>query len=258
MKSLLLALFLFASSGMNAALAPNSVMLLNFNGDLSDASDNAYNGVEFGTVPFVSSPAPPVDGTQSAGPFTDINYVVAPAGATGDMASPAAGTTIEVYFYTTSLATIQYFHAQTVSGFGQHSRINTNGSVCWQWGGTSMCTPASTISINTWYHLAVVNNSGSGNSELFVSIATSISDTPDAQFNYNTSITTWTNSFIGRGDIAARQFNGFLSKFRYSNVKRTDFPTDQFDTVDTGPFIRNTEYIIPSEYLPVTDFLRLE
>ena len=195
----------------------NAFALWEFENNLIDSSVNGFIEIENGTIPFATSPSPPasIGGTYSSGPFSDVNYLDHPTNLESALSNN--DYFFETYVNFNSLANQPVIFYHTQSGIAFWMQGLSDGSAKVQWGGSILGVPASTITTGVWYYMAVYMFSGNGNSEFYISPATSISATPTATLNFNTAITTITAGIIGRYPSAGGfNLNGYLKNTRYT------------------------------------------
>lgn len=112
-------------------------------------------------------------------------------------------------------------------------RDNSNKISLFYIGDTATLSTTSTISINTWYHIALVVDSGT--QKLF------LNGTLEASRTETTYTSTTSQGMLGRRQtVTSRDMNGYIDEFRISNVARY---TSSF-TVPTEPFVNDYATVV--------------
>jgi hypothetical protein len=191
----------------------------------------------------------PVDGsmefspTYTSGTPTNNQYLSIPASSnyefTGDF-------TVECWVNFKNVASVyQSFLGQYITGLPWAFQLMTNGQLrlVGTFGGVYKEVNSSILSVNTWYHIALVR-SGTGTNclKIYVNGVNNGSATITSKVGDGTKINT-----IGSGDAAGNdRFNGFISNVRY--VKGTAVYTSNF----TPPTSRLTAIVGTSLLLNTT------
>lgn len=166
------------------------------------------------------------DGT---GDYLDTNFSSTIAATTGS-------ATVECFIRITSTGSVLGICNQSASGdTNGFTVLIISGNIYAYWRGSATYTMVSTttLSTNTWHHIAIVNDNGTG--RLFINGAQEDSDA-----GWGDGYTTTTNFIVGRGrgngsgvfDGTNYDFNGWIDEFRVSDTARY---TANF-TPSTTPF----------------------
>lgn len=185
------------------------------------------------TVNTITNSAPtPYSGWS--GSFTGAGYVTAPNSATLDLGS--GDFTMEAWVYATTATGIRRIAAKQVGGTNWIFRLNaTTNTVGFEINGAAVITSVNGLSLNTWYHVAIVYSRSTTINGLNVFIngnydtSATYAGTPGA-INAITSIGAY-------AAISSEQFVGYISNYRF--VKGTAVYTLYSNfTVPTEPLSR--------------------
>ena len=191
----------------------------------------------------------PVDGsmefspTYTSGTPTNNQYLSIPASSNYEF---DGDFTVECWVNFKNVASVyQSFLGQYTSGLPWAFQLMTNGQLrlVGTFGGVYKEVNSSILSVNTWYHIALVR-SGTGTNclKIYVNGVNNGSATITSKVGDGTKINT-----IGSGDAAGNdRFNGFISNVRY--VKGTAVYTSNF----TPPTSRMTAIVGTSLLLNTT------
>lgn len=238
MKGLLLALVLVSGQAWGA-VAPGTVALWTLDNVLTDSSPNGYTLSMTGTVPFVTTPTPPV-GSHAAGVFGGAQYLESANARTA--LNGATSYTIEGYVYFSTLPATRIF--SSVGGSTGDSIVLAslaNGTFRFVMDDVRVHdTTAGVFTTATWYYWAVV--ASGTNIKMYVGLPgvtpTKVKDEADADpsFPASGSIVLGALSF-SLGTLPLD--NGYLDNIRFSNIARTNLPTMD-GASQISPYQRNS------------------
>ena len=192
----------------------------------------------------------PVDGsmefspTYTSGTPTNNQYLSIPASSNYEF---DGDFTVECWVNFKNVASVyQSFLGQYTSGLPWAFQLMTNGQLrlVGRFGGVYKEVNSSILSVNTWYHIALVR-SGTGTNclKIYVNGVNNGSATITSKVGDGTKINT-----IGSGDAAGNdRFNGFISNVRYvkgTAVYTSNFtpPTSRLTAVAGTTLLLNTTY----------------
>lgn len=192
----------------------------------------------------------PVDGsiefspTYTSGTPTNNQYLSIPASSNYEF---DGDFTVECWVNFKNVASVyQSFLGQYTSGLPWALQLMTNGQLrlVGTFGGTYREVNSSTLSANTWYHIALVRNgTGTNCVKIYVNGVNNGSITITSKVGDGTKINT-----VGSGDAAGNdRFNGLISNIRYvkgTAVYTTNFapPTSRLTAITGTSLLLNTTY----------------
>lgn len=180
---------------------------------------------QIGTVPFVTTPAPPaiIGQTYWAGQFTDSNYLDAPATLETNL-SGNSGLYIQFYVRLTSYSNLPVPIFWTSTGTSSWIQILNDGSVKVQVGGSIVATSAGVFSLNTNYMIAIFLSASA--TKLWVNVENDFSQTPKASAGSIANITTIANIIIGKYlSVGGFYVQGYIADIIFADAQPTSIPT---------------------------------
>ncbi len=201
----------------------SNIAIYDFNNNYDDSSGNGYNLVPAGTVPFATTPLPYIY-TYSAGVFSDANFYWFPAGLNTALSSQPY-IFFQTYVYVDSWVTQPVIFYITIDGQRTFIELLNTGSVFFRWNAVTMQTAVNAIALKKWHYVALLITSGSADSKIWVSDASSVSSTPAVTNNFSTSIGTIANGMIGRYGLSTGLYlNGYMGNAWILNESPSAFP----------------------------------
>ena len=192
----------------------------------------------------------PIDGSMEFSPSytsgtpTNNQYLSIPASSNYEF---DGDFTVECWVNFKNVASVyQSFLGQYTSGLPWALQLMTNGQLrlVGTFGGTYREVNSSTLSANTWYHIALVRNgTGTNCVKIYVNGVNNGSITITSKVGDGTKINT-----VGSGDAAGNdRFNGLISNIRYvkgTAVYTSNFtpPTSRLTAIAGTTLLLNTTY----------------
>lgn len=198
----------------------NVVSLMHFDSDFSDVREKSWTGVSSPTISNSVFRFGGGSGFFNGGPYIQT-------GSSSDFAFGTGDFTVEGWIYATVMPTGFFFcpFGNWASNAGGCFFLKPNGVIGWHSNTTVVNSPNSTISTNTWYHIAYSRQSGTG--RLFVNGAQVASGSDVANI---TSTSGWR---VGNNRTSTDFWRGYVDEMRITKgVARYD---GNF-TVPTGPY----------------------
>ena len=204
---------------------PNTTVLNLFENNRLTSEGNNLNLGIIGTVPFVTSPAPPI-GTYAAGPFNDLNHFLTVLPTFGgqnflNAISNWNEMTVELYVYFNTLSNFHIVMGMSASNGDFLIQEFADGRLRFSYAGTFTDTASPVVTTGAWYHIAAIF-SPNGN-KLFASLASSISQTPvisvagtsppDTVNDYRVGV-----YYLGGGIT----LDGYIDEITISNIDRSN------------------------------------
>lgn len=195
---------ILAGGGKPAASDPhwaNVVSLMHFDSDFSDVKGKSWTGVNSPTISNSVFRFGGGSGFFNGGPYIQTESSSDFAFGTGDF-------TVEGWIRATSIPTGYFFcpFGNWASNAGACFFLKPNGIIGWHSNTTVVNSPNSTISTNTWYHIAYSRQSGTG--RLFVNGAQVASGSDVANI---TSTSGWR---VGNNRTSTDFWRGYVDEVR--------------------------------------------
>lgn len=179
----------------------NVVSLMHFDSDFSDVTGRVWSKTSSPTISNSVFRFGGGSGFFNGGPYIQT-------GTSSDFAFGTGDFTVEGWIYATSIPTGYFFcpFGNWVSEAGACFFLKPNGVIGWHSNTTFANSPTSTISTNTWYHIAYARQSGAG--RLFVNGAqvASVSDVANL-----TSTSGWR---VGNNRTSTDFWRGYVDEMR--------------------------------------------
>jgi len=246
-----------ANAGASATPKLTLASLFSTSQSYDDTSGNAYHLTQTGTVPYLSYPCNPIppQGNYAAGPFSDSNYLNAPAGLYGALTG-ATQFCVEGWVFFNSLANAPYiWYAVDSSSFS--GRANANGSLTFNIAGTEVSSSAGAVVTGQWYYIAFSFQSVTASAKkiwLGSSPANMLEVATATQTRTAGTVTSFTFGKIP--GTANRYLDGYQDRMVVSSVQRSTFPIAPgtanilgFYEMETRPLMQTA----PMNYIVVKD-----